>query len=1208
MLLSIIKFELRYRLKQFQPYLFFVILGIITFLAILSMAGGLGSGVVSVGTSSGGKVFANSPYNLFLIIAVIGSLATSIVAAIMGNAIYRDFESNINELFFSRPISKFQYLAGRFIGSFIVCVFAASGLVFGAWLATCMPWAMADKLGENQLLFYLHPYFFSVIPNMLFTGSLFFMLGALTRNMMITNVGGILLMVLYMISSNFLDDIDNKTLAALFDPLGLGAVAIETEYWTSAEKNTLLNPITGTFLFNRMLWMGMGLFLLFFTYKGFSFNRQLSGKKEKKVQKQTSENLYKHLLLPQAKQNFNIALLLSQYITLSKLELASILKNASFIAILLCGLIVMFLNGSQAGELYGTTTYPVTGLMIELIVGSFMIFFLIMIAVYSGEAVWRERTVKINQIYDALPMPNGIAYLSKLTALAIVNLLVLSTLILGGIILQTFMGYTHYEIGVYLKSILGLQFIDLCMLTVFGLFIHTLVNNRYVGNFIIILYYLLTTFYSVIGINDNLIKVFSDPGFVYSDMNGFGHFMKSYMWFKIYWGAFALILAIVTNLFWVRGTDIIFKLRILATKARFKMSYIIVSLLAITVFIGTGGFVYYNTHVMNSYLNKDDLKERSVDYERKYLAYKNLVPPSLSKVKLEVDIFPNERSFDARGICHYINKSKKNIDTLLLNYQTDFVIRELSVNKETELFSNDSLHGVKLMKLKNALLPGDSLTLTYDFTYSIKGFKNEEDFNQLTFNGTFFNSGIFPMFGFVEDAILKDDDDRKQYGLALIERKASIYDTTAYQKNYVTKYDGWMDYECTISTSDDQIAIAPGYLQKDWTEKGRRYFHYKMEPKMLGFYSFISARYEVKRDLWKSNDSAQHDVAIEIYYHKGHEYNVDKMIKGIKNSLDYFTSNFSPYQFKQVRIVEFPRYESFAQSFPNTIPYSESIGFIARLDSSDEENLDYPNYITAHEIAHQWWAHQVLGADVQGCTMLSESMAQYSALMVMKDEFGKEKMRRFLKYELNKYLKGRSKEEKKEMPLYLNENQQYIHYQKGSMVFYALQDYIGEDSLNIALKRYIKKVAYHEDPYTTSLEMLSYINAVTPDSLKYILDDMFKTITLYENKVENVSYKKLNDGKYEVTLNFDSKKLRADSLGNETEIAFNDWIDVGVFTEKDAKGKELYFKKHKISAQIKELKIIVDEVPASAGIDPYNKLIDRHPDDNVKAVEMKYPL
>ena len=134
-------------------------------------------------------------------------------------------------------------------------------------------------------------------------------------------------------------------------------------------------------------------------------------------------------------------------------------------------------------------------------------------------------------------------------------------------------------------------------------------------------------------------------------------------------------------------------------------------------------------------------------------------------------------------------------------------------------------------------------------------------------------------------------------------------------------------------------------------------------------------------------------------------------------------------------------------------------------------------YVTAHEVAHQWWAHQVIGANVQGATVMSESLAQYSALMVMEKEYGRAKMRRFLKHELDSYLSGRGGETVEELPLYRVENQPYIHYRKGSLVFYRLREEIGEAALNRALKKFLHDKGYQQPPYTTSVELLDYIRA-----------------------------------------------------------------------------------------------------------------------------------
>jgi aminopeptidase N len=359
----------------------------------------------------------------------------------------------------------------------------------------------------------------------------------------------------------------------------------------------------------------------------------------------------------------------------------------------------------------------------------------------------------------------------------------------------------------------------------------------------------------------------------------------------------------------------------------------------------------------------------------------------------------------------------------------------------------------------------------------------------------------------------------------------------------------------------------------------------------------MSAEYEVKREKWN-------DVDLEVYYHKGHEYNVDKMMRSMRNSLQYYSDNFLPYPHEQARIIEFPRFASFAQAFPGTMPYSESIGFIANL--TDEKDIDGVYYVVAHEMAHQWWAHQVIGAQMQGATMLSESFAQYSALMVMEKQYGKDKMKQFLEYEMDSYLRSRGSESDKELPLMEVEDQGYVHYRKGSVIMYALKEYIGEDSLNLALRRFAEKTAYQEAPYTTTLVFLDELERVTPDSLSYLLDDFFRTITLYSNRTTDVTYRELNNGKYEVTLQVESEKFRADSTGLETPIPINDYIEIGVYreAEDDEKfGAPIHTEWKRITQKENTFTIIVDEEPYEAGIDPRYLLVDRVPGDNVKRVE-----
>jgi aminopeptidase N len=325
------------------------------------------------------------------------------------------------------------------------------------------------------------------------------------------------------------------------------------------------------------------------------------------------------------------------------------------------------------------------------------------------------------------------------------------------------------------------------------------------------------------------------------------------------------------------------------------------------------------------------------------------------------------------------------------------------------------------------------------------------------------------------------------------------------------------------------------------------------------------------------------------------------MMEGMKAALAYFNQNFSPYQHQQLRILEFPLYQSFAQSFPNTVPYSESIGFIAKADPGDPKDIDYPYYVTAHEVAHQWWAHQVIGGDVQGSTLLSESLSQYSALMVMKARYGPLHMKRFLRHELDSYLRNRSLERKRELPLVRVEEQAYIHYNKGSLAFYALADAIGEAQVNAALKALLAKHGFRGPPYPTSLDLMTELRAVTPPEQRYLLTDLLETITLFENRAVSAQAWPTGDGQFEVKVQVTSKKVRADELGAESEIPLDEPLDVGVMAED---GRPLLVEKRRLRTGPQTIVMRVKERPGRAGIDPLNKLVDRQPDDNLVKVDI----
>ncbi|RAK62259.1 ABC transporter permease/M1 family aminopeptidase [Hymenobacter edaphi] len=1205
MFLEIFLFELRYRLKRPATYIYFVLLALMAFLFMLALAGVFGVNITVGGGS--GKMLANSAYQINTLLTVISLFGVFITSAMMGTPVFRDFDHRTHSLYYTAPITKAGYLGGRFLGSLVVTLLVFLGAALGAWLATYWPSIDASRLGPNRLANYLLPYLQFVVPNVFLTGAIFFTGATLTRSALAIYLGGVLFLVLYSISGSLQQDMDNETMRALLDPLGGQAIDLTQRYWTVAEKNTLLLPWSTWVVQNRLLWVAVGLVTLGACFAVFRFsfaNKADSGPRPKAGALGVADVPGK-LALPRVTPRFTAGLAWQQLGRLLRLEFLSTVRSVYFIGIAGAGVLFLLISGLQVGQLYGTNTFPTTPVVVQLLAGTFALFQLIIITFYAGELVWRERDSKVNQIYDAMPMPSWVPFVAKLGALMAIQVLLLAVVMLCGLLLQTFKGYFHYELDVYVKELFGFRLIGMLMMCVLAMLIQVLANNKFMGHFIMILYYALNIFKGTLGIEHNLLAFNANPAVLYSAMNGYGHFVWPFFAFKLYWSAFAVLLALASALLWPRGTETRFSWRWQQARFGFSPALAAVAGAALLAFVGLGGYIYYNTNVLNQYRTSDEDDELAAAFERKYKRYEKAAQPRISAVNVNVDIFPAERDVRFRGAYWLVNRTRQAIDSVHLMGASEAEVKQLALGRPAQQVLHDQIGDAdyRILRLQQPLQPGDSVQLNFDLSYTNPGFRNSGSNSSIVYNGTFVNSQLLPHIGYQADWELGEDDTRKEQGLKPKPRMAAVTDSLARMNTYISNDADWIRFETTVSTAPDQVAIAPGYLQKEWTKDGRRYFHYKMDAPILNFYSFLSARYQVYKDRWNN-------VPIEIYYHPGHEYNLKRMVRGVKEGLQYYTTHFGPYQHRQVRILEFPGYSSFAQSFPNTIPFSESIGFVADVDSTDPKDIDYPLYVTAHEVAHQWFAHQIIGGNVQGSTLMAETLSQYGALMVMKRLYGAEKMKKFLRYELDSYLSGRGFEQKKEVPLYLVENQPYIHYRKGSLVMYALQDYIGEAAVNDAIREYRQQVAFQRPPFTNSVEFIGYLRKHTPDSLQYLVTDMFEKITLYENKVDSASYRKLPNGQYRVQFTVDTKKFYADSLGNETAAKTRDFVDVGVMgRQKDQAGKwhdvPLLVQKRRLQPGRNRIELTVPSKPERVGIDPFNKLIDRNPDDNVKIPEEK---
>jgi ABC-2 type transport system permease protein len=1186
MLGSIIAFEWRYQVKSPVFWVGCLIFFLLTFGATT---------VDTIQIGSRGNVNVNAPFAIVQTLAIMSLFAVFVVVAMVAGTVIRDDETGFAPILRSTRLGKGSYLTGRFVGSIAAALLVLATIPLAIAIGAAMPWQDAEKVGPFVAAHYFYALFVFGLPTLLITGAAFFALATATRSLMWTYVGAVAMLVLFSVTRVWLRDMQHDTFSALSDPFGLSALAIGTKYWTAADRNTLLPPLSGLLLANRVLWIAIGAALFALAWRIFRFEtRAGSAAARPNVAESTPAPRSGPLPAPRA----DAATARAQLWALARFDMSYVFRSPAFYVLLFIGVINAGFSAWFVGEFYGSASFPATRLMVQALQGAFSIMPIIIAIYYGGELVWRDRERRLHEIIDATAAPDWTHLLPKVVAIALVLTATSCVAVATGMLVQAIKGYTHFELGAYALWFVLPLVIGALQLAVLSVFVQVLVPQKFIGWGVMLLYVVASVALASAGFEHNLYNYGGMPNVPLSDMNGMARFWVGQAWFQFYWSAFAVVLCVLAYALWRRGTTTELRPRLATLPRRLHGGALALGSLGLLTFIGSGAYIFYNTNLQNRYQTAPDREKLLAEAEKELLPFEKLPLPRISAVTLDVQLYPRQARAVTSGRYTIVNRTDKPIEQLHVNWGERLRIDQLTIEGGT-LEKQYAQYPYRIYRLQPVMQPGETREVRFVTTLEERGFPNGPPLTRLVDNGSFVNnSEITPSLGMARDGLLTDRAKRRKYGLPADLRPPTLEDDSGRARSVFSAASDWVDADITVTTDADQTPIAPGYTISDTVSGGRRTVHFKPDAPINHFFSIQSARYDVRRDKAGSTDLA-------VYYHPGHEYNVDRMVKAMKVSLALFNEQFSPYQFRQARILEFPSYARFAQSFANTIPYSEDIGFLTKL--GDDDKIDVVTYVTAHEIAHQWWGHQLVPSNQQGATMLVESFAQYSALLVMERMYGREQMRKFLKYELDRYLRQRGGEAVEELPLARVENQPYIHYQKGSLVMYWLKEVVGEDKVNRTLARLLRQYAFEGAPYPNTLDFLRLLREQTGPEHEALITDLFEKITLFDVKATNATSVKRSDGKYDVSFEVEGKKLYADGKGKEAEAPLDEPFDIGVFAAEPGRpgysaASVLSFTRQRVTSGKQTITLVVDKPPKFVGVDPYNKRIDRNSEDNLTAV------
>jgi ABC-2 type transport system permease protein len=742
-MLAIALFEARQRLKLLSTWVYF---GMFFLLALLWMAAA-GGFFKDTYVSFGSRALINSPFSVSITVAFLGCLGVIVMAAMVGRSVQQDFEYDMHHFFFSAPIKKYEYVFGRFLGAVATLALVFTSIVLGAWLGTLIPGVEPDRLGPARLGAYAQPYLLLVLPNLFIFGAIFFVMAALTRRMLPVYVASVVMLVGYIVAPSLARDLDYKTFAALIDPFGTTAVIRITEYWTIAERNTRVLPFEGVYLLNRLIWCGFALAVLLLGYWRFHFIGNVDSRSARHSEGEVPLHLSHAAAATAEAPDFagrSLALLLCKSAWISWRESV---KDVYFGVLVLAAALTMFAMSLNLGSMYGTKTYPVTYQILELVSAAFSLFLLVVTTFYAGELVWREREARMAQMIDALPIPSWLPLLAKLIALSGLQALMLAVAMLCGMLIQLWNGYFHLEPGLYVHALFLIVWPEFILVGVLAIAVQVLVNNKYLAYFAMILYIAAILSASSIGFDHPLLMYAAPPELTYSAMNGFGHYLARNRWFELYWAGAALVLLVLSLIFWPRGNNAELGSRLQLARRNLSRPVLVSGVAGLLLFGALGATLYYQMHVAGDYRTAWQKDQLRAQYEQRYKKFAAVAQPRIAAVDLRLDIVPETRRLAVHGNYRLDNRSGLPVSEVFVTLPPGPAAR-LDFGQNTTPLLADTERGFYIYRLAAPLAPGASMQLAFTLDFAPKGIGGVGGDTPVVGNGTFFSNDILPHLGY----------------------------------------------------------------------------------------------------------------------------------------------------------------------------------------------------------------------------------------------------------------------------------------------------------------------------------------------------------------------------------------------------------------------------------------------------------------------------